>query len=290
MADDLGDEWWLNDEIDDENDVLSAQNVKKTEQKKSVDNQKLKKNKRPYADVANVIEEPVECGNEENKQTTATAKKRRKRKKKEETVEKTIDGESISETFWASFCKATEDKLTALELEDLTVEDEMFLTEPSVHTGQLQSLSPYLRVVLPSWSNLITKIDSKGANGAPGLLIITAAATRATDIVRATSEFRSTCKVIKLFSKHIKLEEQESYLEKNVVHLGVGTPNRICKLIKSGALKLSNLKSVILDWTWRDAKQRRLMDIPEIKQDLVTLLKDIILVRAHKRKTTIGLF
>jgi hypothetical protein len=34
MADDLGDEWWLNDEIDDENDVLSAQNVKKTEQSK----------------------------------------------------------------------------------------------------------------------------------------------------------------------------------------------------------------------------------------------------------------
>ena len=63
-----------------------------------------------------------ECGNEENKQTTAKAKKRRKRKKKEETVEKTIDGESISETFWASFCKATEDKLTDLELDDLTVE------------------------------------------------------------------------------------------------------------------------------------------------------------------------
>jgi hypothetical protein len=34
MADDLGDEWWLNDEIDDENDVLSAQNVKKPEQSK----------------------------------------------------------------------------------------------------------------------------------------------------------------------------------------------------------------------------------------------------------------
>ena len=28
--------------------------------------------------------------------------------------------------------------------------------------------------------------------------------------------------------------EQEKYLEKHVVHLGVGTPNRIFKLIKSG--------------------------------------------------------
>ena len=106
----------------------------------------------------------------------------------------------------------------------------MFLTEPSVHTGQLHLLSPYLEigewlcaayifdnlhavrvnyshwfdprfiyfiystvliislhkptVVLPGWSNLITKIDSKGTNGAPGLLIVTSAATRATDVVR----------------------------------------------------------------------------------------------------------
>jgi hypothetical protein len=46
-------------------------------------------------------------------------------------------------------------------------------------------------------------------------------------------------------------------------------PMRLVILIKTavvsvGALKLSNLKSVILDWTWRDAKQRRLMDIPEV--------------------------
>jgi hypothetical protein len=56
----------------------------------------------------------------------AKAKKRRRRKKKEETVEKTIDGEKTSETFWSSFCKATEGQLTALELEDLTVEGNFF--------------------------------------------------------------------------------------------------------------------------------------------------------------------
>ena len=288
MADDLGDEWWLND---DENNDLDTQIRNKTQQKKSVDNHKLKKNKRPYSNVANVAEEPVEYDDGENKDTTtAKAKKRRKRKKKEETVEKTIDGEKTSETFWSSFCKAIEDKLTTLEMEDLAVEDEMFLTEPSVHTGQVDLLSSYLKVVLPDWSKLIAKIDSKSTSGAPGLLIITSAATRATDVVRATSDFRGSCKVIKLFSKHIKPDEQEKYLEKHVVHVGVGTPNRICKLVKSGALKLSNLKSVILDWTWRDAKQRRLMDIPEIQLDLVTLLKDVILVRAHKGKTSIGLY
>ena len=67
-----------------------------------------------------------ECDDQENKQTTVKAKKRRKRKKKEETVEKTTDGEKTFDTFWSSFYKATEDKLTALELEDLAVEGNCF--------------------------------------------------------------------------------------------------------------------------------------------------------------------
>ncbi|XP_028401778.1 protein CMSS1-like isoform X2 [Dendronephthya gigantea] len=271
MADDLGDEWWLNDE---ENDESFTPNGKKTFQKKTVD--KLKKKKRHYSDETNAEKDPVAYENEENKQETrAKVRKRRRRGNKVETVEKTIDGLKAPEIFWSLFCNLTVSKLTALELEDLTVEDKMFFTDPSVHTGELHELSPYLNQILPSWSTLTSKIDKK--SGAPGLLIITSAATRATDVVRAMADFRGTCKVVKLFSKHIKLEEQEEYLEKHVVHLGVGTPNRICKLMKSGALRLSNLKSVILDWTWRDAKQRRLMDIPEIQQDLVTLLKDIIL-------------
>ena len=44
-------------------------------------------------------------------------------------------------------------------------------------------------IVLPSWSNQITKINSKDTKGAPGLLIITSAATRATDVVRYKSSY-----------------------------------------------------------------------------------------------------
>ena len=37
---------------------------------------------------------------------------------------------------------------------------------------------------------------------------------------------------MKLFAKHIKVQEQVKLLEKHVVHLGVGTPGRIKELIK----------------------------------------------------------
>ena len=39
-----------------------------------------------------------------------------------------------------------------------------------------------------------------------------------------------------------------------------------CTLFQStGALKTLRLKYVILDWTWRDQKLRRMIDIPEVQ-------------------------
>eukprot|EP00069_Balaena_mysticetus_P010068 bmy_06527T0 len=75
--------------------------------------------------------------------------------------------------------------------------------------------------------------------------------------------FRGDSKVMKLFAKHIKVQEQVKLLEKRVVHLGVGTPGRIKELIKQGGLNLNPLKFLVFDWNWRDQKLRRMMDIPE---------------------------
>lgn len=52
-------------------------------------------------------------------------------------------------------------------------------------------------------------------------------------------------------------------------------------LLYVGALKLSNLESVILDWTWRDAKQRRLMDIPEVCQRVLDGSCRVFILRAY---------
>ncbi|KAI9190294.1 cms1 ribosomal small subunit [Blastocladiella emersonii ATCC 22665] len=78
-------------------------------------------------------------------------------------------------------------------------------------------------------------------------------------------------RVGKLFAKHMKLEEQVQYLDGYAVHVAVGTPNRIAKLLEAGALKTGNLRSIILDVTYRDAKQRTLFTAAESRVEFFQL-------------------
>ena len=63
--------------------------------------------------------------------------------------------------------------------------------------------------------------------GAPSLLFVTGAATRATDLHRELKDFNTAnLRVAKLFAKHMKVEEQKDMLKKKT-YVGVGTPNRL---------------------------------------------------------------
>jgi len=75
--------------------------------------------------------------------------------------------------------------------------------------------------------------------------------------------------VAKLFAKHFKLEEHVTYLKRTKVGVAVGTPGRIGKLLcETDALTLSALTHIILDVTFRDAKKRTLLDIPETRDEV----------------------
>lgn len=69
------------------------------------------------------------------------------------------------------------------------------------------------------------------------------------------------------------------FLKISNIHIGVGTANRIQQLLESGALHLDQVKHVILDCSWRDIKQKRLFDIPEIRRDTISLLSKFIIPR-----------
>lgn len=64
-----------------------------------------------------------------------------------------------------------------------------------------------------------------------------------------------SCRVAKLFAKHFKVEEQQQVLAGQHVNIATGTPNRLCKLVDLGSLKLNRVQLVILD-AGKDAKQR----------------------------------
>ena len=52
---------------------------------------------------------------------------------------------------------------------------------------------------------------------------------------------------------------------------------------------MSQLKYVILDWSWRDVKLRKMCDIPEIRSDLFNLLKKHLIPMAKSTNLKFGL-
>ncbi|KAJ8314892.1 hypothetical protein KUTeg_007042 [Tegillarca granosa] len=145
----------------------------------------------------------------------------------------------------------------------------------------------YLRTILPKWKKL-TK--SELPPGSPLLLIITSSAIRAVQLNREIQDFKGEeAKCAKLFAKHFKLEEQKKYLAKQICHMGIGTPNRLQALLKDNSLHLKNVKTIVVDWNWRDIKSKRLIDIPEIKKDFMMLLQTFLIPHVHNTKCKIGL-
>jgi len=129
----------------------------------------------------------------------------------------------------------------------------------------------FIAKVLPT---LRTRLSQKSkSKGAPTLLFVTGAALRVADVTRVLKDKRlrgeKGGEVAKLFAKHFKLEEHVTYLKRTKVGVAVGTPGRIGKLLcETDALTLSALTHIILDVTFRDAKKRTLLDIPETRDEV----------------------
>jgi hypothetical protein len=79
-------------------------------------------------------------------------------------------------------------------------------------------------------------------------LVITSSAVRACDIIkRFVPHIDPKRKCAKLFSKHMKIEDQVQFLKTQDCHFGVGTPSRIMQLFANGALSVSSIASIIID-------------------------------------------
>ncbi|PKS09371.1 hypothetical protein jhhlp_003985 [Lomentospora prolificans] len=111
-------------------------------------------------------------------------------------------------------------------------------------------------------------------HGAPHTLIVTGGGLRAANVVRrAVRKFQSKDNTVaKLFAKHMKVEEQVSFLGKSRTGIGVGTPARLSDLIENGALSLSHLRRVVVDASHVDQKKRGVMDMKDTMIPLARLL------------------
>ncbi|KZT54593.1 hypothetical protein CALCODRAFT_405112, partial [Calocera cornea HHB12733] len=134
-----------------------------------------------------------------------------------------------------------------------------------------EALPAFIRECLPK---LATRIGQKPKNpGAPTAVVLCAAALRATELCRVLrgSGLRGEKggEVAKLFAKHFKLSQHVDYLSKTRVAVAVATPGRLQQLLEQGALSLAALSHVLLDESHRDAKERTLASIPEVRSEIV---------------------
>jgi len=133
----------------------------------------------------------------------------------------------------------------------------------------------FLKFSIPKWPTFVDQAIAKIPKypvGMPLAIVICASAIRAVNLNRDLETFKTgKCRTAKLFAKHMKIAEQIDYLKKHTVHLALGTPKRFFQLIEAAALRLRHLRYIILDWNFKDEKQRRLIDVPETRTDLMEL-------------------
>lgn len=137
------------------------------------------------------------------------------------------------------------------------------------------TLGDHLKVAFgPSWKDLLCKNQLEAGKvepGHPALIVISSSALRSLELLRELRQFTKECPAAKLFSKHMKIDEQVSFL-KNRVNIASGTPSRIKKLIDMEALGLSRLAVVVLDMQM-DVKGYSLLTLPQVREELWDLYK-----------------
>ncbi|KAF1382754.1 hypothetical protein PFLUV_G00147040 [Perca fluviatilis] len=231
--------------------------------------------------------EQKECIIPQKKQTEDEKSTKPKRKRKKKTITDVLSSSEPKPGCPANLQSLVtqyfSDKRSVIEQEELKLLDSCFLSSNDLtHT-----LSSYLKQVCPKWSKIQKQHTEKSS---VVLLIVCSSALRTIELIKQLTAFKGEAKALKLFAKHIKIEEQVKLLQKGVTHIGVGTPGRISALIEKEGLGLQALRYVVLDWNWRDQKLRRMVDVPEVKLDFMKLLESGILNGCKEDKIKIGLF
>ncbi|KAL1851848.1 Protein cms1 [Paecilomyces lecythidis] len=232
-------------------------------------NKKQKKNKEKYNKNKGKKDKSEQKDKQDKPEKSAEPPKEREGKDGINESIRMMDGALLADHF-AQRTKKFHKEMTAVELNDLHIPEQAFLDTTSFESRKLESLPDFLKAFKGKDEDLATASEE---NGSPHTLVVAAAGLRAADLVRALRPFqKKECMVGKLFAKHIKLEEAKQFCERARMGFGVGTPVRLVDLIDSGALKLTEVKRIVIDASHIDQKQRGIFDMKEIYLPLLKLL------------------
>ncbi|XP_057958815.1 protein CMS1 [Malania oleifera] len=172
-------------------------------------------------------------------------------------------------------------QLSSLELE--SIKDTCILELSQCLDQDASNIGKHMKAAFGQlWKEVLCNgqlLEGKIESGSPVILIISASASRSLELLRGFRPLTKECPAAKLFSKHMKVEDQVSLL-KNRVNIAGGTPTRIKKLIDIEALGLSRLAVVVLD-THVDVKGYSLFTLPQVREEFWDLYRNCF----HERVT-----
>lgn len=211
----------------------------------------------------------LKTGKRKNPQMSDEATKpKRNKKTKTEELQKKPSNPATDKDLFALIRSTTESTMSVIEKEQLNFENVRVVSSEDTKSPT----SEVLLKMLPDVYGVLVK-KKLNATGAPRMIILTGGALRVISLRKLMIDLGGPdCKVAKLFAKHMKVKEQCSFLSKSVVHVAVGTPKRISELIDLDALKLNRLRYLAIDWNFRDKKLQRMVDLTQVKNDLVDAL------------------
>lgn len=119
-------------------------------------------------------------------------------------------------------------------------------------------------------STLCSSVQSSIVHHSPYIVYICSNALRCVEVVRSLYTLGlHKSMIVKLFSKHIKIEEQIQLLD-NDIRIVCGTPNRIHKLIDNNSLQLDRCRYIVCDMQ-RDSKNYTLFTLPDVSHEYFIL-------------------
>jgi hypothetical protein len=104
------------------------------------------------------------------------------------------------------------------------------------------------------------------------VLIVCSSALRCLEIIRELKNMPKL-KIAKLFSKHMKINEQIEMLKTASYLVGVGTPNRLVKILETDpdAIPQKRVEFLIIDGSHKDKKSMTIWNLQEHHADLKQL-------------------
>ena len=203
--------------------------------------------------------------------SSSVSKKQRKHKRGARGEQATLDLSTSTKScdfLFNLFTTVMGDKLTEIEKIEMYPTPARFYGTPDL----TENAPTVIKRCITNCQTTLKKVFSEKPTKSPAVLFVTGSSNRACAIIKELSKSDLKLPVAKLFSRHMKVNAQHDFLKKTAYPIGVGTPNRLLKLLDLGYLSLSKTTLVVLDLS-NDVKGYNLMSQIDTRGDAAVLLQ-----------------